>query len=124
MTAAEDGRLAGLKGFSKKTEENVLKGVQRVRTTGGRVRIDEALDVADGFLDRLGSLREVQRIATAGSLRRMAETIGDVGPFLVASDRSEPVMGALRRRRPRGPGARQGGDEVVDRHPCRSPRSI
>ncbi|MGZ8565851.1 MAG: DNA polymerase/3'-5' exonuclease PolX [Actinomycetota bacterium] len=91
VTAAEDGRLAGLKGFSKKTEENVLKGVQRVRTSGGRVRIDEALDVADQLLDRLGPLHEVRRAATAGSVRRMAETIGDVD-LLVASDRSEPVM--------------------------------
>ncbi len=91
VTAAEDGRLAGLKGFSKKSEENVLKGVQRVRTSGGRVRIDEALDVADQLLERLRGMREVNRAAYAGSLRRMAETIGDVD-LLVASDRPRPIM--------------------------------
>ena len=94
VAAAEEGRLAGLKGFSKKTEENVLRGVQRVRTSGGRVRLDEALDVAELLLERLRGMREIRRADYAGSLRRMAETIGDVD-LLVASDRAEPVMEAF-----------------------------
>ncbi len=91
VAAANDGRLRGLKGFSAKTEESVLKAVERASRDTGRVLIDVALDVADGFLGRLRTLDGVRRAEYAGSLRRMAETIGDVD-LLVASDAPSPVM--------------------------------
>jgi DNA polymerase (family X) len=94
VLAAQEGRLAGLKGFSRRTEENVLRGVERARRDRGRVRIDEALEVAETFLERLRGMSEVQRAAYAGSLRRWAETIGDVD-LLVASDHPDPVMEAF-----------------------------
>ncbi|TMK60139.1 MAG: DNA polymerase/3'-5' exonuclease PolX, partial [Actinobacteria bacterium] len=37
VAAARDGRLRGLKGFSAKTEENVLQAVQRAQRDTGRV---------------------------------------------------------------------------------------
>ena len=91
VAAANDGRLRGLKGFSAKTEESVLRAVERASRDTGRVLIDVALDVAEGFLGRLRTLDGVRRAEYAGSLRRMAETIGDVD-LLVASDAPSPVM--------------------------------
>ena len=91
VAAANDGRLRGLKGFSAKTEESVLKAVERASRDTGRVLIDVALDVADSLLGRLRTLDGVRRAEYAGSLRRMAETIGDVD-LLVASDAPSPVM--------------------------------
>src|SRR5262249_61991564 len=78
VAAGTDGRLRGLKGFSAKTEENVLQAVERAARDTGRVLIDVALDVADTFLEPLRAVRGVRRAEYAGSLRRMAETIGDV----------------------------------------------
>lgn len=94
LAAAEDGRLAALKGFSKKTEEQVLAGAKRARAGEGRVRIDEALDLAEELLERLRAIPEVARAGYAGSLRRMAETIGDVDLLVAASD-AIPIMDAF-----------------------------
>jgi len=94
VAAARDGRLRGLKGFSAKTEENVLDAVQRAQRDTGRVTIDVAMGVAGSFLDRLRTIPGVQRVDHAGSLRRMAETIGDVD-LLVASETSGPIMDAF-----------------------------
>jgi DNA polymerase (family X) len=91
VAAARDGRLRGLKGFSAKTEENVLRAVERASRDTGRVLVDVALDVAETVLGRLGAIRGVRRAEYAGSLRRLAETIGDVD-LLVASSDPAPVM--------------------------------
>jgi DNA polymerase (family 10) len=94
LAAARDGRLRGLKGFSAKTEENVLRAVERASRDTGRVLVDVALDVAETVLGRLGAIRGVRRAEYAGSLRRLAETIGDVD-LLVASSDPAPVMEAF-----------------------------
>jgi DNA polymerase (family 10) len=72
----------------------VLRAVERASRDTGRVLIDVALDTAEGFLRRLRTFEEVRRAEYAGSLRRMAETIGDVD-LLVASEAPSPVMAAF-----------------------------
>jgi DNA polymerase (family 10) len=94
VAAARDGRLRGLKGFSAKTEENVLQGVERAQRDTGRVTIDVAMGVAETLLERLRAIPDVRRADLAGSLRRMAETIGDVD-LLVASGSPAPIMDAF-----------------------------
>jgi DNA polymerase/3'-5' exonuclease PolX len=117
VAAANDGRLRGLKGFSAKTEESVLRAVERASRDTGRVLIDVALDTAENFLRRLRTLDGVRRAEYAGSLRRMAETIGDVD-LLVASDARHRSWRRSSRRRTRrrcSPRRR----EVVDPHQIR-----
>ncbi|HJR97568.1 MAG TPA: DNA polymerase/3'-5' exonuclease PolX [Actinomycetota bacterium] len=94
VAAAERGELAGMKGFSRATERTVIDGVRRLRTSGGRVRVDQALEVAEELLGRLRQLPGLTRASYAGSLRRMAETIGDVD-LLVSSERPSSAMDAL-----------------------------
>jgi DNA polymerase (family 10) len=94
VAAAREGRLAGLKGFSGRTEENVLRGVERLGSAGGRVLISTALELAEDLLERLRRVAGVRRAEYAGSLRRMRETIGDVD-LLVASREVEAVMDAF-----------------------------
>ena len=94
VAAARDGRLRGLKGFSAKTEENVLQAVQRAQRDTGRVTIDVATGVAEALLQRLRAIPDVRRADLAGSLRRMAETIGDVD-LVVASGSPAPIMDAF-----------------------------
>jgi len=52
--AVEQGRLAELKGFGAKTEENIRRGIERMNQSTGRVLISVAMDLADYFLERLG----------------------------------------------------------------------
>jgi DNA polymerase (family 10) len=92
--ALDAGRLAGLKGFGARSEENIRRGIQRLSQQSGRALISAAMDLAEYFLERLGGREDVQRIEYAGSLRRMAETIGDVD-LLAASEDPEAVMEAF-----------------------------
>jgi len=95
LTAAiDDDRVAGLKGFGRRTQENILRGLEQLSTSGGRVLVSVALDVAETMLGELGRMGQVQRAAFAGSLRRMCETIGDVD-LLIASTDAKPVMDAF-----------------------------
>jgi DNA polymerase (family X) len=94
VAAAQDGALKEMKGFSKKTEDNILAGVRRVQESGGRVLVSVALDLAQLLLERLNSIASVRRTGYAGSLRRMRETVGDVD-LLVASDEPGAVMEAF-----------------------------
>ncbi|MEA2521032.1 MAG: polymerase [Actinomycetota bacterium] len=92
--AIEDGRIAGLKGFGPKTQENIVRGITQMATAGGRVTLSVAMDAARMAIERLQDLPGVQKVAYAGSLRRMCETIGDVD-LLVASTEASPIMDAF-----------------------------
>ena len=92
--AIEDDRVAALPRFGAKTQENIAKGLSQLRSAGDRVKIDTALDVAEGFIAHLSALRQATRVVYAGSLRRMKESIGDVD-LLVAGTDAGPVMGAF-----------------------------
>jgi DNA polymerase (family 10) len=94
VRAAQEGRLTTLKGFSEKTQEQVIRGAAQASAGEGRVRIDVAMAVAEDLVDRLASLPGVRDAAFAGSLRRMAETIGDVDLLVAAAD-AAPVMDAF-----------------------------
>ena len=89
--AIEDDRVAALPRFGAKTQENIARGLKQLASAGGRVKIDTALDVAEVFIAALTPLKQARRVAYAGSLRRMRETIGDVD-LLVAGMDAGPVM--------------------------------
>ncbi len=92
--AVDAGTLADLKGFGAKTEENIRRGIERLQQLDGRALSSVAMDLAEHFLDLLGGRKDVERIEYAGSLRRMAETIGDLD-LLVASGEPAGVMDAF-----------------------------
>jgi DNA polymerase (family X) len=94
MDALHDHRIRDLKGFGPKTEENILRGIQEMQSAGGRVLIGAAMDLAEEILDELRDLRQVRQCDYAGSLRRMAETVGDID-LLVASEEPLAVMEAF-----------------------------
>jgi DNA polymerase (family X) len=94
VEAIGEDRVAALPRFGARTQENIARAIAQLRSAGGRVRIDLALDVAETFLEALRPLRQVKRIDVAGSLRRMRETIGDVD-LLVASRDAGPIMDAF-----------------------------
>ena len=89
--AAKAGKIAKMAGFGKKTEENILKGIEFLKKSGGRFLLGEILPLARLIEARLSELKEVDRAAVAGSIRRMQETIGDLD-FLVASKNTTKTM--------------------------------
>ncbi|PXY33142.1 DNA polymerase/3'-5' exonuclease PolX [Prauserella sp. PE36] len=95
VAAIHGERLRGLKGFGPRTEENILRGVELLRQSGGRVLLDAALAVADEIVAVLSAVPGCERCEHAGSLRRFRETIGDVDVLAAAHD-SAPLMRAFR----------------------------
>jgi DNA polymerase (family X) len=92
--AIHEGRLQGMKGFGEKTEQNILRGIELMQQSGDRVNLGLAMDLAEEIVAELRSVRGCGRCTYAGSLRRMAETIGDID-ILVASDTPDPMMEAF-----------------------------
>jgi len=80
--AITGGRLDGVKGLGPKTLANLLKGVEQLEQSGKRVHIGIAMGLAEQVM---ASLR-AERIAYAGSLRRMRDTIGDIDILAVAPE--------------------------------------
>ncbi len=89
--AAENGRIAKLKGFGTKTEQNILQSLQHRETYRKRVLWWDAWQRAVPILKELKKLKGVKQAEICGSLRRKLETIGDLD-FLVGSDNPKPVM--------------------------------
>ncbi len=89
--AAKAGKLAKIKGLGKKAEEKILKGIEFIKKSGGRFLLGTILPQARVIEERLGELKEVEKITLTGSLRRMAETIGDLD-IMIASNQPEKVM--------------------------------
>ncbi len=92
--AIKAGRLAGLKGFGTKSEEKLLRGIELLDAAGGRVLLNVADETAARVVEVISAVPGCQRCAPAGSLRRFAETIGDVD-ILAAADDSGPLMAAV-----------------------------
>jgi DNA polymerase (family 10) len=109
--AIQDGRLDGLRGFGPKTAENIRHGIELTSRGDGRVRIDQAMAVAEEMIQRLSTVAGCVACAYAGSLRRMRETIGDVDILAAARD-SKPLMDAFT--------ALPGVAEVIARGPTKT----
>ncbi|MFE7233686.1 DNA polymerase/3'-5' exonuclease PolX [Streptomyces sp. NPDC057596] len=87
-------KLRDLKGFGKRTEENILHGIALMRQAGERILLGTAMESAEDIVAELSRITGCAQCAYAGSLRRMRESIGDID-VLVAADRSAPFMDAL-----------------------------
>jgi DNA polymerase (family 10) len=89
--AITEGRLAGLSGIQKKTEENILRGIAALKKGSERTPLGRALPLAEEIVRRLKNAAPVGRIEVAGSIRRRRETVRDID-ILVTSARPQEVM--------------------------------
>ena len=89
--AARSGRIAPLASFGEKTQKNIIEAIEFLKRSHGRFLLGEILPVANEVIGRLKTLKEVNKIDVAGSLRRMKETIGDVD-ILITSDSPSTIM--------------------------------
>ncbi|OGD74970.1 MAG: hypothetical protein A2Y64_02660 [Candidatus Coatesbacteria bacterium RBG_13_66_14] len=76
--ACLENRLLELPGFGPKTQANVLAGIGRLNRYRARRLYPEARALADGLREKIAALPGVGRCAVAGSVRRLAETAGDL----------------------------------------------
>jgi DNA polymerase (family 10) len=88
------GQLNDLKGFGPRSADKLLRGLELMDSAGGRVLLNVAAETAAAVIEAVRAASGCLRIAPAGSLRRAAESIGDVDVLAAAVD-SSPLMAAL-----------------------------
>ncbi len=76
--AARAGRLRGLKGMGPKKETLILKAIDERSRTAGRHLLADAVALADDVMGELAAAHPQAGLVPVGSLRRGAETCGDV----------------------------------------------
>jgi len=83
--------VAKLKGFGAKTQEKILEGIAFLAEGSERVRLDQALDIAQALVAELKKCPGIHRMELCGSLRRHKETVKDID-ILISSDHPGPIM--------------------------------
>lgn len=81
-----DGSVAGLLRMGDKTAENILSRLQTVRRKDHRIPLGQALPIVEGIVDSLKVIPGLRNLTTAGSLRRLQETVGDIDLMGTADD--------------------------------------
>ncbi len=95
--AAEGGKIAPLKGFGVKTEAKIKEGIAFVERVGDRILQSTARRLAMPILEAVRSHPGVLRAEACGSLRRRADTVGDLD-IVFASAEPGPVLADFARR--------------------------
>lgn len=83
LQAAEDGRLANLKGFGGSVVESVKLNIQFIKSNSSKLRINKAAELAAVLVASLSDF--FSKVEIAGELRRNAEVITSL-VFLVETD--------------------------------------
>jgi len=90
--AAEKGKVRELEGFGAKTEQKILRDIER-RGAGGekRTKLSVAEEVVKPLLEYLDDSDGVKSVDVAGSYRRRQETVGDLD-ILVTCTKGHNIM--------------------------------
>ena len=94
IKAAEQGKLAGLPGFSAVMQQKILENAKRVKERTRRFPLAEVKDDVEALLKKLKAVEGVERCAVAGSYRRQKETVGDID-VLVVTKSAKDVSDAI-----------------------------
>lgn len=89
--AARKGKVRNLPRMGEKLEQKIIKGIEFLKSSHGRMLLGEARPIALIILERLKKLKSVEDAELAGSVRRWQETIGDLD-FLVITEDPARVM--------------------------------
>ncbi|MBS3766084.1 DNA polymerase/3'-5' exonuclease PolX [Candidatus Bipolaricaulota bacterium] len=89
--AGENQRIREIKGFGPKSEKNIMKGLEIVRRSQGKIHISEVMPVATEIRDQMEESGSFDDIGFAGSLRRRKYQVGDVDILATTGDRGEAM---------------------------------
>jgi len=92
--AAKEGKLRVLPGMGARSENAILEGIASLSRRTGRIPLGRAYPLAQDIIETLKKVDGVVTAESAGSLRRMRSTVGDLD-ILVAAKDSIPVMEAV-----------------------------
>jgi DNA polymerase (family 10) len=89
--ACSRGEVAGLKGFGKKTEQNIIQGIERLKQYASRFLLSDASPCGERICDWIGAHAAVAEATVAGSCRRARETVGDLD-IVVSTEAPSEVL--------------------------------
>ena len=90
--AAEQGRIQGIAGFGRKTEQHILEETAKLRRTQAkRISLVVAEQVAGPLVEYLEQTPGAHEIVVAGSFRRQKETVADLD-ILATCEKNTKVM--------------------------------
>lgn len=88
--ACVQGKVEKVKGFGKKTVENILTALEKVNERPERLPVAYMLQLAEEIEQYITTIPEIKKFNLAGSLRRLKETVKDID-FIIATDSPEIV---------------------------------
>lgn len=86
-----DGSLAKLPRMGDKKVQSISKGIELFVASHERMSLGIALPLAERVIEELKKAVKVGRISTAGSLRRLKETIGDIDILCEGTDTTKII---------------------------------
>ncbi len=92
--AVRGHKIRELFGFDEKSEQNILQGIEFLKRDKGRFLLGEILPRAKEIEKVLKSLKEVEQVSVAGSVRRRRETIGDLDFLVTVKDSKKGKVSA------------------------------
>lgn len=92
--ACLNGAILSIRGFGKKTVENILEGLENQQARPDRLPVHYMLRLANEIETYLETIPQIEQFSLAGSLRRLRETIKDID-FIIATEEVAAVKEAL-----------------------------
>ncbi|MFC1768839.1 helix-hairpin-helix domain-containing protein [Nanoarchaeota archaeon] len=89
--AALNHKIACLPGFGAKSEQDILENIDLLISSKGKIKFKEAEIVSNRIISQLIKLKDVEKISTAGSLRRKKPLIRDID-IIISSNNPEKVI--------------------------------
>lgn len=89
--ACIENRLLDLEGFGKKTQQNILKGIENMKKFHGQFLFDEVIHLAEEVKKHVQQSGLTDRCEITGSIRRKKEVVKDVD-MIATSDQANLLM--------------------------------
>ena len=89
--AIAENKLVDLPNFGKKTQENILKGINSIKKFKEFYYFADVIDLAESIVSKLKLNKNIKRACVAGSLRRKKETVKDIDLVAGITGKTDPM---------------------------------
>ncbi|MBR9683215.1 DNA polymerase/3'-5' exonuclease PolX [Candidatus Woesearchaeota archaeon] len=89
--AAKQGKIRKIGGLGQTVEENILQGIEIVKTAKKRMLLGLVIPLAEEIKERVESIPGVKRVVIAGSYRRRKETVRDLDILAISKQPGKVV---------------------------------